>query len=147
MEQLRLTTSITGMTDFSIDISEEFGWIEPVFLLISPNLCEILRLNKKPIYLEKIEHFEIVNLNKDTYALNFLNSEDTLISENSTELIIRKAHHICREKHENGKTYSIFEYSYHFTKLSQYLEYCFFYKADSISYLTTFAAFAVEDYE
>lgn len=146
MRQLFLTTSINGMTDFSIAIIEDFGWIEPVFLLISPNLCEVLRLNRKPTYLDKIKHFEIVKL-ESNYALKFLNSENTLISGNSSELLIRKANHICRQNYENGKIYSVFEYSYHFTELSQHLEYCFFYKADNISYLTDFTAFSVEDYE
>lgn len=145
MEQLRLSTSITGMTNFSIAISEEFGWIGPVFLLISPNLGEILRLDKIPNYLDKIEHFEIINF-KNTYALNFFNSDNNLVIGNSPELIIRRAPHVCRQKHDNGKVYSIFEYSYLFVECSQHLEYCFFYKANSISYLTSFTAFAVEDY-
>lgn len=145
MEQLYSATSISDLTNFSIAISEEFGWIEPVFLLISPNLCEVLRLNKEPIYLDQIKHFEIINF-QNTYALHFFNSEDTLVNQISSELMIKRANHICRKKHENGKMYSVFEYSHHFTEISQYLEYCFFYKANDTFYLTNFHSFVVDDY-
>ncbi len=144
-EKLCCTTSTNGETQFFISILE-IGWIEPVFLLISPSLCEVLRINEEPTYLEQIEHFEIVNLEK-TYALKFFDLENSIVSGDSSELIIKRANHMCRQEHENGKIYSTFEYSYNFTKPSQYLEYCFFYRINNISYLTSFTAFAVEDYE
>lgn len=146
MKNLNCTTSISDETSFSISITEEFGWIEPVFLLISPNLCEILRLGKKPISLLQIKHFEITNF-QGTYALKFIDLENALIKGNTSDLIIKKAKHVGRHQSENGKMYSSFECSYQFTEMSEYQEYCFFYKAKEVSYLTTFNAFEVEDYE
>lgn len=145
MRKLCCTTSISGKTFFSISIAESFGWIEPVFLFISPNLQEILRLKEEPLSLLQIKHFEVIKFNNNSYGLHFFNSENDIIREDTAELKIVRAQHIGKETRKY-ETYSLFDSSYCFKEICSYQEYCFFYIANNISYLTSFSAFAVDDY-
>lgn len=137
-------TSTSDKTDFHISILEDIGWIEPVFLLISPHLAEILRIEQEPSPFTQINQFEVVSLYDGCYALHFFDS-NTIIRGDSEELKIIKLNHDSRYQ-EFNKTYSLFCTCYQFTETSDYEEYVFFYTANSISYLTSFSAFAVEDY-
>ena len=137
-------TSTSGKTDFFISISEDIGWIEPVFLLISPHLAELLRIDQEPSPFIRLSHFEVVSLADNCYALHFFDS-DTMIRGDSKELKIVKLQHTSREQ-MLGKTYSFFCTSYQLPETSDYEEYGFFYTANNISYLTSFSAFAGENY-
>lgn len=143
MKKIFCTTSISDKTSFSISICENFGWIEPVFLLISPNLKESLHLKDDILSLLRVEHFEIREMNSNYYELHFFNSCDNAIKKQSP--IILKAQYIGKET-RNSISYSTFSYSYHFKEKSKYLEYCFFFIAGGISYLTCPFAFDVDDY-
>lgn len=136
-------TSIGDNTSFYILINENLGWIEPVFLLISPNLKDVLRLTNQPSSLIKISSFEIVEEGYH-YIPKFYNS-GSIIKDYSPELKIERAYYQSKIV-QDKKTYSIFESSHYFTEISNYLEYCFFYIADGISYLTSFTSFEVDDY-
>lgn len=137
-------TSTSGETDFFICITEELGWIEPVFLLISPHLAEILRIKREPSPLATMRHFEVITLDDGSYGLHFFDS-NTTIRGDTKELKIIKLHHDSRYS-ASDKTYSTFCASYQLPETSDYEEYGFFYTANCISYLTSFSAFAVEDY-
>lgn len=144
MKELHDVTFTSKNTGFYISILEDFGWIEPVFLLISPNLKEILRLEKKPCPLLNIKHFEISDLSNNCYAIHFFNSND-IIAGNFANLKIIKADFV-EEKIINSKICSLFYSSYCFKEAYDYQEYGFFFVANGISYLTNFFAFAVENY-
>lgn len=145
MKSLCNITSTSDETGFQISISEDFGWIEPVFLLISSHLVEILRLDKEPSPLTQVQHFEIVSLGGQCYGLHFFDT-NTIIRGDSKELKIVKAFHDKRFL-QDSIMYSLFTTSYRFSETTDYAEYGFFYTANNISYLTSFSAFAVEDYE
>ena len=145
MKKLCCTTSILERTFFYISISESFGWIEPVFLLISPNLKETLRLKEEPSSLLQIKHFEVIKMNDNSYGLHFFSSGKDIFSEDTSNLKIVESQHISREI-INNETYSLFNSYYCFKEISNYQEYCFFYQAKGISYLTAFTAFSVDDY-
>lgn len=141
MKSLCHITSTSDETGFQISISENFGWIEPVFLLISSHLAEILRLDKEPSPLTQVKHFEIVSLGWQGYGLHFFDT-NTIIRGDSKELKIVKAYH--HERYEiHSNMFSLFATSYRFQEAMDYAEYGFFYTANSHSYLTSFSAFAV----
>ena len=144
MKELRCTTSIFGETEFSISISENLGWIAPVFLFISPNLKKFLRVEEEPSYLSSFNHFEVLKLNDNCYELHFLNSNDK-IKGDTLEFKIERAQYIGKEL-KDSETYSLFNCSYQFKETCRYQEYCFFFVANNISYLTSFSAFSVENY-
>lgn len=144
MNNLRNITFTSEDTGFDISILEDFGWIEPVFLLISPKLIDILRLKEEPCYLINVKHFEILNLAGNCYGIHFFNSND-IIRGDSKDLKIVKANFI-EEKKIYSKTYSLFSSSFCFKNSYNHLEYSFFYIANGTSYLTHFSSFAVENY-
>ena len=130
-------------TLFSIQISEELGWINPVYLLLSPNLKEVLQLEDEVKSLSQIKHFEIITLDDSCY-LNFLNSNNNIINCDKLDLEIVKAQYIKKTTIENS-SYSLFESYYSFEKASSHQEYCFLFVANNISYITSISIFSVED--
>ena len=148
MKKISCTTSIHGETYFQTSITEELGWIEPVFLLISPNLSKILRLPKEPSSWILINHFKVIYIqDKHTFALNFFDKENTIINGDTSELKILQSAFSERKILENGLMYSTFDRYYKFNEVSSYQEYAFLYVANGSIYLTGFSGFTVGDYE
>ena len=81
MKKIHCTTSTSEETTFSISICENLGWIEPVFLLLSPNLKENLHLSQEPDSFLRVNHFEIKKPLISNHRHNEDERENTLIEK------------------------------------------------------------------
>lgn len=140
MKKIHCTTSTSEETTFSISICENLGWIEPVFLLLSPNLKENLHLSQEPDSFLRVNHFEIKKVNYIDYEISFFQSYNKPI-----DVKVLKASYLGKFL-EGPDVYSTFDCSYRFKRTYEYLEYCFCFIINNVTYLTSPLAFSVDDY-